>query len=94
MLAHFHSDSKVKEISTCVGPSLIDFEKVEQHKIFTASSSFNSYRQSVIFYINGMPVFEFLTDRGLTSFRKSNASAKNIGKKYRFSFVRFNQEKL
>ena len=94
MLALFHLDSKIKEISTCVGPSLIDFEKVEKHKrTFTALSWLNSSRQICVLH-KWHSRFLLSTDHGLTIYSKNNISTKTVGKKYRLGFVHFNQEQL
>ena len=94
MLVLFHLDSKIKEISTCVGPSLIDFEKVEKHKrTFTALSWLNSSRQICVLH-KWHSRFLLSTDHGLTIYSKNNVSTKTVGKKYRLGFVHFNQKQL
>ena len=94
MLVLFHLDSKIKKIWTCVGPSLIDFEKVEKHKqTFTALSWLNSSRQICVLH-KWHSRFLLSTDHGLTIYSKNNVSTKTVGKKYRLDFVHFNQKQL
>ena len=94
MLVLFHLDSKIKKIWTCVGPSLIDFEKVEKHKkTFTALSWLNSSRQICVLH-KWHSRFLLSTDHGLTIYSKNNVSTKTVGKKYRLGFVQFNQKQL
>ena len=94
MLALFHLDSKIKEISNCVGPSLIDFEKVEKHKKLSLLYLDSTVLARFAFYINGIPVFLLSTDHGLTIYSKNNVSTKTVGKKYRLGFAHFIQKQL
>ena len=91
MLALFHLDSKIKEISNCVGPSLIDFEKVEKHKKLSLLYLDSTVLARFAFYINGIPVFYCQQITGLLFIAKIT---KTVGKKYRLGFAHFIQKQL
>ena len=78
MLALFHLDSKIKEISNCVGPSLIDFEKVEKHKKLSLLYLDSTVLARFAFYINSIPIFYFQQITGLLFIAKITSPRKQL----------------
>ena len=78
MLALCHLDSKIKEISNCVGPSLIDFEKVEKHKKLSLLYLDSTVLARFAFYINGIPVFYCQQITGLLFIAKITSPRKHL----------------